>query len=251
MAQLKRRHREPRPLGQATDADAFVGQAAEIEPDQSPTTALVAIDQARRALEVASTLDDVKDIRDRAEAMRAYAKQAQYSLEIQNRCAELKLRAERKAGTLLSESTVKGGARHKSHDGTYERRSVLEDLGISKMQSSRWQTVSTIPDDIFEQHVAKIKASERELTSASVIRIATLLKKKESAQFPQQQPTDRTDQMPDEDSAAGGIGEEFTAAFDVMKQAIDKAKATKWQSTSKEDVLNYLNQLLTMVTAED
>ena len=179
------------------DADTFVGGAKEIEPEQTPSTALVAISQARRALEVASTLDDVKDIRDRAEAMRAYAKQAQYSLEIQNRCAELKLRAERKAGTLLSESTVKGGARHKSHDGTYERRSVLEDLGISKMQSSRWQTVSTIPDDIFEQHVAKITASERELTSASVIRIATLLKKNQSAQFPQQRPTDRTDHMPD------------------------------------------------------
>mgnify|MGYP005824494183 CR=1 FL=1 len=162
MAEFKRRHREPRQSTQIIDAADFVGSAVEIESVPTPSTALMAIDMARRALEAASTLDDVKDIRDRAEAMRVYARQAKYSLEIQNRCAELKVRAERKAGILLSESTVKGGERHKSHDGTYERRSILEDLGISKMQSSRWQAVATIPDEVFEQHLYKISRASKE-----------------------------------------------------------------------------------------
>ncbi|MGH8008666.1 MAG: hypothetical protein ACREQ3_16875, partial [Candidatus Binatia bacterium] len=38
---------------------------------------------------------------------------------------ELKLRAERKLGELLQETTVKGGERHKFHDETYERVPTL------------------------------------------------------------------------------------------------------------------------------
>ena len=250
MAEFKRRHREPRPPDHEIDADAFVGRAAEIEPEHTPSTALMAMDQASRALEAASTLDDVKDIRDRAEAMRAYAKQAQYSLEIQNRCAELKLRAERKAGILLSESTVKGGERHKSHDGTYERRSVLEDLGISKMQSSRWQKVATLPDDLFEQHLAKIKTSDRELTSASVIRLATLFSGKDSDQSPQSK-SKQSDFTAQGDTHPDGTDEEFKVLADKMKQSITKAKASKWQTTSKQEIIDQLKHLLDMVTSDD
>jgi hypothetical protein len=251
VAEFKRRNREARPSNLEIDADAFVGSAAEIEPEQTPGTALMAIDQARHALEVASSLDDVKDIRDRAEAMRAYAKQAQYSLEILNRCAELKLRAERKAGTLLRESTVKGGERHKSHDGTYDRRSVLEDLGISKMQSSRWQTVAILPEDLFERHLAKVKTSERELTSASVIRLATLFRRKDSEQDSQSKSKRQSDLTSQGDTLPDGTGEEFMVVVDMMKQAIINAKSSKWQTTSKESIINQLNQLLTMVTSDD
>ena len=155
MVELKRRNKEHRPPDPASDPDAFIAKAQATVTEEPPVTALMAIDQARRSLEIASTLDDVKELRDQAEAMRIYARQAKYSLEVQNRCAELKLRAERKAGIILSETTVKGGERHKSHDGTYERRSILDELGISKMQSSRWQAIATIPDDLFERHLTK------------------------------------------------------------------------------------------------
>lgn len=64
------------------------------------------VEAMRRAygeIESARTIDEVKDIRDRAEAMRQYAKAAGYSRDITNMCAEIKIRAERKAGTLLAE----------------------------------------------------------------------------------------------------------------------------------------------------
>jgi len=51
--------------------------------------------------------------------------------------AEVKLRAERKAGELLAETITKGGD-PKSHDVT------LNILGIEKMQSHRWQRVASI-----------------------------------------------------------------------------------------------------------
>ena len=56
-------------------------------------------------------------------------------LEAQNQCAEIKLRAERKAGEVLENGLAKRGrpSEKKSHDGTF-----LKDVGINKNQSSRW-----------------------------------------------------------------------------------------------------------------
>ena len=55
--------------------------------------------------------------------------------EAQNSLAEIKIRAERKAGELLPGLIKQGRPSEKrSHDVTF-----LEDLGIEKMQSSRWQ----------------------------------------------------------------------------------------------------------------
>ena len=67
------------------------------------TGLLVHFDRARQELELASSIDEVKQIRDRAEALRHYARQQGLSLEMQNRCAEIKLRAERRAGEILAE----------------------------------------------------------------------------------------------------------------------------------------------------
>jgi len=68
-----------------------------------------------------------------------------------------KVRAERRAGELLKVTTVKGGERHKLLDGTCERVSKLEDIGISKSQSSRWQAIADIPEPVFEEHIARAK----------------------------------------------------------------------------------------------
>lgn len=64
---------------------------------------LIYLNQARQALALAKSIDEVKNIRDKAEALRAYAKQAGMGLEMQNECAEIKLRAERRAGEMLAE----------------------------------------------------------------------------------------------------------------------------------------------------
>ena len=48
-------------------------------------TGLIKFDEARRAIEAASSIDEVKNIRDKAEALRAYAKQAHLSLGMQNK----------------------------------------------------------------------------------------------------------------------------------------------------------------------
>jgi hypothetical protein len=69
------------------------------------------LDQATRILADAKSLDDIKSIRDKAEAARTYIKAARLGLELQNRAAEVKLRAERKAGQFLKSLKLRGGDR--------------------------------------------------------------------------------------------------------------------------------------------
>ena len=101
---------------------------------------LVKLDAARRALAEASTLQEIKDIRDQAEAIKAYVKAAGYSLEIQNQAAETKLRAERKGGELLKQMEKnKGGLLRGCIVQPRENTPKLKDLGIEKDQSVRWR----------------------------------------------------------------------------------------------------------------
>ena len=133
---------------------------------------LMHLDAARKAIQKAASVDDAKGIRDKAEALRVYAKQSGQSLELQNVCAEIKLRAERRGGEILSEMEKNPGARGKGvrfHDRTALR---LTDLGISKMQSHRWQKIAGISEKEFEAFLAKRKAELKELTSVSLLRLA-------------------------------------------------------------------------------
>ncbi|MGO9121233.1 MAG: DNA-methyltransferase [Desulfomonilaceae bacterium] len=140
--------------------------------DQKDLPGLIHFNRARRELELATTVDEVKQVRDRAEAMRVYARQAQYSLEMQNMCAEIKLRAERKLGELLRESEISANSIQNLLRGRGVRprgsTPTLSDLGISKSQSSRWQLISTLSSEEFEDRIRVVKESGRELTSSDM-----------------------------------------------------------------------------------
>jgi N6-adenosine-specific RNA methylase IME4 len=122
-------------------------------------------DKANRAIVEATSFDEVKEIRDRAQAILAYKKQVKDSLENQNTYAEYKIRCERRMGEMLRENISKGG-NPKSHDVT------LDDIGITKMQSHRYQTMTDLPEEDFVQHIATVKEKEEELTSVGVYREA-------------------------------------------------------------------------------
>lgn len=147
------------------------------------TAELAHFDTARSALALASSVDEIKDIRDKAEAMRAYAKQAGESLEMQNQCAEIKLRAERKAGEMLGEMDRRrpadGRPEKVLHDATLIEPPTLGDLGITRSQSSRWQQVASIPEPEFEKYVHRAVDARRELTTAGALKLA---KKAKAAQ---------------------------------------------------------------------
>lgn len=137
-------------------------------------TALVKFEAAKRALAEARNIDEVKLVRDQAEALRLYVRQQGESLEMQNDIAEIKLRAERRAGELLAEQGRRQGERDniERFDAQTFQPPKLKDLGISKFQSHRWQAEAAVPEEVFEQYVTKTKAKGGELTSAGLYHIA-------------------------------------------------------------------------------
>ena len=135
-------------------------------------TSLAKISEARRALASAQTLDDVLSIRDQAKAWEACMKIVGESLSAVQDAGEVKLRAERRAGEMLAGMDKQAGSRGagkkvESHDVT-----PLSDLGIDRMQSSRWQREAAVDDDTFEQYLASCREEQREITQAGLLNIA-------------------------------------------------------------------------------
>jgi len=144
------------------------------------TDALAKIDAAKTALAEAKSLQEILEIRDRATAMHAYAV-AKGAGEAANQAKEIELRARRCAGEFLDGMDKHPGGRpSKTCNGSLQvSPPVLPDLGITRMQASRWQTEAKLPEEDFEQYIAKTKASGAELTSAAVYKRAQKHRRKQ------------------------------------------------------------------------
>jgi hypothetical protein len=136
------------------------------------TVALIRYDAARRALAAAHRIDEVKNIHDKATALLAYAKQAG-DYELQNRAAEIRLRAERRAGELLVDMQ-KTGQRQAKESGRPRKVSsptTLSSLGIKRDHSSRWQQLARRVDEhTFEEALIRAKERYGEITTSAVLR---------------------------------------------------------------------------------
>jgi hypothetical protein len=104
---------------------------------------------ARAALAEARSVDEVKDIRDKSEAMRAYARMAK-DTQLEMDATELRLRAERRLGIMLTEQkrTVglnRGGWQSCGTDEEpQDRVPTLSEVGIDKKLSARSQKIGGI-----------------------------------------------------------------------------------------------------------
>ena len=137
---------------------------------------LLRIDEAVALIAQCRTVDEAKQIRDKAEAMRVYLRTQKQSLIGQNDMAEIKLRAERRLGELLADQKAKGDRRstggrppkNRSHAAT-DSAPTLKDLGIEKTAASRWQELAKIPAPAFEGYVKEQRATAQgEITSAGI-----------------------------------------------------------------------------------
>ena len=134
------------------------------------TVELVRYDAMCTAIAEAKAVDEVKDIRDKALALAAYARQAKnYDLEID--LCRIRLRAERKAGQLLKQM---GEVGERARGGGDLRKELspptLSDLNINRDQSSDWQKLAGVPEADFEAALAARPENRREFpTTASLI----------------------------------------------------------------------------------
>lgn len=130
----------------------------------------------------AKGMDDILHIRDIAEAARVYAKAAKLGLESQNEAADIKIRAERKAGELLANmDKAKGGEHYKTTCSTAEqvedRLPTYTDLGIDRKEAMRWQAIASLPDVTFEELIVDKKSNGDELTSSAIVHEAKKAKR--------------------------------------------------------------------------
>ena len=133
---------------------------------------LIKWNKARQAIIEAKTVDEVKSIKDKAEAMRAYAKQVGESLEVQNDICEIKLRAERKMGEMLKDMPKQYGSRGYGKKVKLQDVTPLKDMGIEKHESSRYQKIAELPEKKFEEIIKETKQEEKELTEALMLNTA-------------------------------------------------------------------------------
>jgi len=135
---------------------------------------LAVLDQVSHMLINAETLNEIKLVRDKADAVCAYARAANLGLQVQNQAAELRLRAERKAGGLLSRFKLRGGDRRSKG---YQASLKLRDMGITRDQSKRWQKIASVANEDFERYVKASYDLGTELTAAGAIRLAVSKRK--------------------------------------------------------------------------
>jgi len=141
--------------------------------------------QARTALASARTLEDIRRIRDQADAVRLSARRAPRDKKLANFAAELKLRAERMAGECLRRLRLRGGNRRSSRS---EMNLKLSDLDISHNQSSRWQKAADMPSKLFEQYLRDCWNSGSEATVYGILRGSQLKLKPASRRAPSDDP---------------------------------------------------------------
>ena len=124
-------------------------------------TALVKYDAACQALAIAKTTDEVKDIRDKAEAMRSYARQAKNkTLEVD--AAEIRMRAERRLGELIVRQKETVGLNTGGGDTSGpslvegpDAPPTLASAGIGYKLSSTAQKLAAVPEAQFEEKIGE------------------------------------------------------------------------------------------------
>ena len=139
--------------------------------------ALARLGKATQMLAEAKTLDEVKHIMDIAEAARTYARAAKLGLAAYNHAAEVKVRAERKAGEFLKqlERNIGGDRKSIGQDVQLisEYKQVLDDNGVSYKTAHRWQEVAKMAEEVFEAHLEDMRGEKPITTSAAIKEVKT------------------------------------------------------------------------------
>jgi hypothetical protein len=144
----------------------------------SDNTDVALYDRMCKAIAECHRIDEVKEIRDKAIALAEYSRQAK-DKTTQRLFNEIKLRAERKAGELISKLPKGSGGDKKSlRDRSSTRRkndtetkvSVLEGNKVSVQTANAWEKSAAIPKDEFEAEVKKPNASTKRLADYAKVK---------------------------------------------------------------------------------
>jgi len=112
----------------------------------------------------------------KVKAIETWAKAEKKDAELQNIIAEQKLRTQRILGNLLKESNVTKNVGNRFIDGnTLAPSKTLNSIGINKQQSSAFQKIASLPEELFEKEIATAKEETNrriELTTSRMVQAA-------------------------------------------------------------------------------
>jgi hypothetical protein len=130
-------------------------------------TALIRYDAMVYAIAECHRVDEVKDIRDKAMALEAYARQAK-NTEAERKAADVRLRGERRSGELLAELARGEAGRPKKNSVQAESnfQQAKRSAGISDTQATRWQQLANVPKAQFE---AALRDPDRKPSTIRII----------------------------------------------------------------------------------
>ena len=173
-------------------------QVEEIEDDpeeiEEASQILVLRDNARAELAQIQTLEQGIDYLRKVKSIATWIQAEKKDAELQNVVAEQKLRTQRILGELIKKGQKEGSiASQKVHGKGIQktsveqhdtRRKTLEEIGITRDQSSTYQQIATIPDEQFESFITEKKQAVNdataELTTKGAVVLAKQLNKSET-----------------------------------------------------------------------
>jgi len=135
---------------------------------------LVKYDAMVNAIAICESVDEVKDIRDKAIALEVYARQAK-NFDAERKCATVRVRAERQCGILLSQTEkAKGGWAAKNESCTSEmvdqdKPKTITEMGLTHKESAQFQKLAAIEEDVFEQRIQAVLEEDSKKPTASKI----------------------------------------------------------------------------------
>ena len=139
---------------------------------------LLVLTECRSALAEAKTLEDVLALGSKAEIVRQALKRSGASVEAINQAVEFKANCDRVAGESLKAMEKSKGGRP-SKTSSREEPVSLAEIGVTKKQSHRLQTVAAIPSKKFAAIFSEANEQQQELSTTAVYRVGCELKRKE------------------------------------------------------------------------
>lgn len=139
-------------------------------------TALVSYDAARNAVAHCYSVDDAKDIADKARALQVYAHEAN-DPEMEAWVSLIRLRARRRIGELSAALEPAPNHRTRSSGGT-TKGDALAAAGLTKAEAHRCEKLARVDAVEFETYVEAKRAAGKTVTADEVVRMVGKTRKK-------------------------------------------------------------------------
>jgi hypothetical protein len=137
---------------------------------------LTPISKAAKMLAEAKTLDEILHVENLAQRAKDFARAAGLGREAHQHAATVMLNARRKAGETLRLMRDRGDL-DRGQGGDRKSRSQaatvkLEDLGLTKSQSSRYQLEASVPEDEYREWLAGFDETDQDITASGLRKLA-------------------------------------------------------------------------------